>query len=607
MPVRLMANPAGLDMSQALASVVWRALRGQTRRSLWTCSVSLACTPMMLSPAHGQVENEAVLDSWAAHTGEQVEVDRSEDGAVTWSVSASVDIYQREVESPGEADLLTPRRDGSFHNATVSAEWRATQDGDHGSHFYVANTHSSDRAVQSLYRNRLTSLQAGVSRPGRRAVVGDVVANFSVLGAGTGLRGTALQWEAGRHTLEAFGGVVSDSWETLLGTRRLTDAIDAPVGKRHVYGMKFSTPIGERATVFATVQAFDDRAADALDGTYADGRPQPVSNARTSTLGVAYQRRFGGGRMFGLEVEHGASQADAFVSGDRRSDRAFSLSLRGDVPWSGGRYTLGLGHHDLGMDWAGIGAAALAGSRESYLSNSIQWDKGLSWRHDWLDGLTRQPWGDDTYRVMQGTSTHQLVWQPEWLKGGSLALHDIRSRTRDNAGANSRAQQTQASVSLVHGDWQGLVQWGLSGEDFYSTSGERVRLRDWQVAVGHSARDLSRNFLQLASYAVNVSAGRKAHTTGVDNRLLVRSAGVDLSSFSPVWGSLSLSHARQWVRLAVGGSEVPTRSTTLSYSKDLRSGLSLRVYASHLAQNVGLTYAQLREKAVGIQLSQAWP
>lgn len=587
-------------------SVRWM-YRSQPYRRLSRCCCWLACTAMMLSMAHAQSENEAVLDGWAAQTGEQVEVDRSEGGAVTWSVSASVDIYQRQVESPGEADLLTPRRDGRFHNAAVSAEWRATQDGDHGSHFYVANTHSSDRAVQALYRNKVTSLQAGISRPGRRAVVGDVVANFSTLGASTGLRGTALQWQAGRHTVEAFGGVVSDSWETLWGAKPLAYAVEGPSGKRHVYGTKFSTPLSERITVFATVQAFGDRVVEAIDGVYADSRPQPAFNGRTSTLGAAYQRRFGGGQVVDVEIEHGGSRADALASGDRRSDRAFSLSLRGDVPWSGGRYTLGLGHHDLGMDWAGIGAAALAGSRESYLSNSIQWDNGFSWRHDWLDGLTRQPWGDDTYSVMQGTSTHQLGWQPEWMKGGSLALHDIRTRTRDNAGANSRAQQTQASVSLVHGDWQGSVQWGLSGEDFYSVSGEQVRLRDWQVAVGHSTRDLSRNFLQLASYTVNVSAGRKAHTTGVDNRLLVRSAGVDLSTFSPVWGSLSLSHARQWVRLAVGGSEVPTRSTTLSYSKDLRSGLSLRVYASHLAQNVGLTYAQLREKAVGIQLSQAWP
>jgi hypothetical protein len=254
-----------------------------------------------------------------------------------------------------------------------------------------------------------------------------------------------------------------------------------------------------------------------------------------------------------------------------------------------------------------MGAAALAGTRESYLSNGLQWDNGLSWHHDWREGLNQLPWGETIYAATLISSTHRLAWQPAWMNGGSLALHDIRTRTEDNAGGDSQAHQTQAVVSLVHGDWQGSLQWGLSGQDFPTTSGERTRLRDWQLSVGHSARDMAPNVLRLASYSVNVFAGRQTHLTGVDGRMVVRSVGVDLSSFSPVWGGLSLAHSRQWVRLSLGAGEVPTRSTALSYSKALQSGLSIRLYASHLDQNVGLPYAELTEKTVGIQLSKTWP
>lgn len=576
-------------------------------RSLQRFGGLCASASLLLSVAHAQGGNDAVLDQWADQTGERVEVGRSADGAVTWRASVSVDGYRRDVSTPGDVDLLTPNRSGDFHNATVSGEWHAKRPDERESHFQIANTHSSDPAVHSRYRNQITTLQGGMAGPSHRVAAGDVVANFSTLGASTGLRGTALQWRPGRHTVDVFGGVVSDSWETLFGVKPRTTAYELPIRKRNVYGMKFSTPLSERITAFATVQTFDDRVVDAGDPAHTDGMPRPMHNAQSTTVGAAYQRTFGGGQTLELEAEFGGSRADAETPGDRLSDRAFSLGARGAVPWRGGRYTIGAGHHDLGMDWTGMGAAALAGTRESYLSNGLQWDNGLSWHHDWREGLNQLPWGEDIYAATLVTSTHRLGWQPAWMNGGSIALHDIRSRTDDNAGADSRAHQTQAVVSLVHGDWQGSLQWGLSGQDFPTASGERTRLRDWQMSVGHSARDMARNVLRLASYSVNVFAGRQTHLTGTDGRMVVRSVGVDLSGFSPVWGGLSLTHSRQWARLTLGGAEVPTRSTTLSYSKALRSGLSLRLYANHLDQNAGLPHAQLSERTVGIQLSQTWP
>ncbi len=562
---------------------------------------------LFLSVAHAQGGNDAVLNNWTDQTGERVEVGRSDDGAVTWRASVSVDGYRRDVESPGDVNLLTPSRSGDFHNATVSGEWRSKRADERESHLQIVNTDSSDPAVHARYRNQINTLQAGMAGPSHRATAGDVVANFSTLGASTGLRGMALQWRPGPLTVDVFGGVVTDSWETLFGQNPLPTLYEMPVRKRNVYGMKFSTPLSDQLTAFATVQTFDDRVIEAGEAAYTDGLPQPMQNARSTTAGAAYQRTFGGGQTLELEAEFGSSRADADAPDDRVSDRALSLGARGSVPWSAGRYTLGIGHHDLGMNWTGMGSAALAGSRESYVSNGLQWDNGLSWNHDWRDGFNQLPWGDDIYEATLITSTHRLGWQPAWMNGGSFALYDVRSQSEDNAGADSEAHQTQASVSLVHGDWQGSLQWGLSGQDFPTASGERTRLRDWQVSVGHSARDMARNGLRLTSYSVNVFAGRQTHLTGAEGRMLVRSVGIDLSSFSPVWGGLSLSHSRQWVRLVVGGSEVPTRSTTLSYSKALQSGLSIRLYASHLDQNVGLPYAELAEKTVGLQLSKTWP
>lgn len=601
-----MAFSASQVMPASLESLLGWLRRYGMRRFCWlSCAFPLLWVSQ--TQALAQTQNEDVLGNWAAQTGERVQVDRDENGTVSWRLSAVVDVYRREVESPGELDLLTANQNGNIHSATVSADWRSGQEGQPGSHFYFSNSHSSDRAVHARYRNQITSLQAGVSRPGGRVVVGDVVANHSILGTSTGLRGTALRWRAGRHTVEAFGGVVADSWATLVGTTPRTDAPAGPDGRRHVHGAKISTPLSERMTAFATVQAFDDRVNEAADSVYADSLPQQVFNGQSSTLGLAYERSFSGGQVIGFDAEYGGSRADALTPGDRRSDRAYSVGGRAEVPWSGGHYLLGMGKHDLGMDWAGIGAAAVAGSRESYVSNSVQIGEAWSWRHDWLDSLNRLPWGEDIYEAAQATSTHQLAWQPVWMDGGSLALYDIRTRTEDNADANARIHQTQASVSLVRGDWQGALQWALAAERVYGASGQSARLRDWQLSVGHNGRDLPRNRLQLGSYTVNVSAGRKTHVTAVDNRLQVRSVRVDLSGVSPTWGSLSLSHGRQWVRLAFGDNEVPTRSTTLDYSKTFRSGLSLRVYLSDLDQNAGLPYAQLNERTVGIQLSQTLP
>ncbi len=583
------------------------AHRRAPRRSLHWLGGWWAGASLVLSVAHAQGTRDAVLENWADQTGERIEVGRSADGTVSWRTTIAVDGYRRDVDSPGDASLLTPNRGGDFHHATVSGEWRATRAGERESHFQIVNTHSSDRSVLSRHENQITSLQGGLSGPSHRVAAGDVVANFSTLGASTGLRGTSLQWQTGRHTIEAFGGVVSDSWESLFGVRPLATAHEPTSRKRSVYGLKLGTPLSERVTAFATLQTFDDRVAGTGEAAFSDGGPDPVRNARSATVGATYQRTFGAGQTLDVDMELGASRSDAAASGERDSDRAASLNALGTVPWSGGRYSLALGHHDLGMRWSGLGAAALAGTRESYLSNGVQWDNGLSWHHDWREGNNRLPWGDAVFDAALATSTHRLSWQPAWMQGGSLALHDIRSRTRDNAGGASDAHQTQAVVSLVRGEWHGALQWGLSGQDFPTASGEQTRLRDWQVSAGRAARDMAANGLRLESLSVNVFAGRQIHLTGTDGRMLVRSAGFDLISFSPVWGSLSLAHTRQWVRLAVSGADVPTHNTTLSFSKALRSGLSIRVYVNHLDQNEGLLHARLAEKTVGIQLSRTWP
>ncbi|GAA6143040.1 hypothetical protein [Hydrogenophaga sp. 5NK40-0174] len=561
---------------------------------------------------HAQSGNEAVLEQWSEQTGEQVQVSRDEAGGVTWSVSASVDAYQRRVEAPADSQELTPYRNGDFHSVTTSGEWQSQKGDGQTSHVFFANTHSSDPAIHSLYRNQITTLQAGFGDASRRAAAGDVVANFSMLGASTGLRGISAQWQGSRHSVEGFSGVVVHSWETLFGTKALPDASDVPLRKRNVHGLKFNTALNEQVTVFATVQTFDDRklsgmaASVAGDSSYADSLPEPAYNAQSSTLGLSYRRSFGGGQTLDLVMEQGWSRAGNTSQASRTSAQAHNLNLQGSVPWSDGQYSLGLGHHELGMQWTGLGAAAYPGSRESYLTNGLQWDNGFSWLHDWRDGMSRQPWGDDVYEARLMTSTHQIGWQPEWMNGGMLALHDIRTRSSDNADNTSRAHKTQASVSMVSGGWQGSAQSGLSGQDVIAESGERERVRDWQVSVGHSAQDLAQNAFRLSSYSASVFAGRKSHLSRGDGRMVVRSVGFDLSSYSPVWGSLSLSHSRQWVRLAAGGEEVPTRNTTLDYVKELQNGLTFRIYASRLDQNLGLPYAELNEKLVGVQLSKSF-
>ncbi len=579
----------------------------------WT-SVAAAVL-FSVSVAQAQEQNAAVLDHWADQTGEQVELSHGDNGAVTWRVNTSVDIYRRSVTASGEEQQLTPYTSGNFHNASASGEWQSESPDGEASHVYFADSHTSDPSVQSRFRNQINTLQLGLSSPTHRLAAGDVVANFSMLGASTGLRGASAQWQGQSLGLEAFGGVVSDSWETLLGARPFSGAQEVPVRKRNVYGLKFSHPLSERVSAFATIQTFDDRRSDAVEhatnisgDAYTDSLPEPAYNAHSRTIGLAYQRSFDGGQSLGIDVERGWSDGDIAALGERTSANAHSLNIRAAIPWSEGhQYTLGLGHHDLGLHWQGLGAAALPGTREIYVTNGLQWNNGISWFHDWRNGMDRQVWGDGIYAAKLITSTHQLGWQPEWMEGGALALHDIRSRSSDNAGGASSAHKTQASVSLVSGGWQASVQWGLAGQTVNASTGEKQRVRDWQVSAGHSAQDLPRNPLGVSSYSASVFAGRKTHLSSAQGRLVVRSVGLDVSSFSPTWGSLSLSHSRQWVDLVVGGQSVPSRNTSLNYIKDLSSGLSLRVYASHLDQNPGLAYAQLSEKLVGVQLSKTFP
>lgn len=563
---------------------------------------------MCVATAQAQVANEEVLDRWSAQTGESVSVNRHADGTVAWRSSVEIEGYRRSVHSASDdLELVTPNSDGDFYRSFASGEWSSVQANGSESYFQFAHAKSNDRAMLSRFSSQIITLQAGVRNIGWKLEAGDVAVNYSSLGASTGLRGATLRLSAPHHDLEFFGGAVSDSWERLLGTQPLPLANEVHSRRRNVLGVKLSVPLNEQTIAFATSQFFNEKVVEAGDPAQQIALPAPKENARSSTLGVTYNRAFGPDKTLSVSAELGSSLASIDGSSGTNRGKAGHLSALVTAPWAHARYSFGMGHQYLGLNWAGMGAIAQGGSRDSYISNGLAWENGLSWTHDWRLGAEALPWGNEFYKTRLATSTHRVGWKPAGMNGSSIGLHHVKSNAKDNAGIESRAQQIQAVAALNSSHWQSTLKWDLAGRRYVSGSDERTRRRDWQASITHNQHDLSPNPIRVSAFSVNMYTGRQTFFSSPFDQAMVRSAGLEFSATSPAWGDVSLSHTRQWLHSSGHGRNMPSKTTTLSLNSSIGAGLLLRIYVSYIDSQIGLSQFQYNEQTVGIQIKTNWP
>lgn len=422
---------------------------------LLIAALSLAA-PAMVAASDA---NQAVLERWRGLTGQALAVD--DDGRLhrpsPWRLrgQVSVDVYAQDLDlDPGVPVVpgqLSPVDEGLHGRLQLQLDARTEVPDDQPQDYVLASLRSTDdRGQAPRYATQLQNLQAGRAAAGYGVAVGDVVANFSPLSSNLGLRGLqgALGWE--QLALTAYAGIVAESWESLVNASPREAGQPARTQRlRDVAGSKLEwTPVAAWS-LFATVQAYGDRASDDPLLT------TPRAQGQVASLGA---RRAQENSTLALEAAWSLRDPD---DGDEADGHAVTASF--NQRWS--RLGLRLLAQDIAPEFASLAQMAAPGMQEQALGVDVDLLPGVSWSVDARNGASRRLAAGLTEETELDTLSQRLNCQLPALPAWTLTLADLRNREISPLGEKKRNRSTQAQIVYAAQQWQAQLQHAEGAQD----------------------------------------------------------------------------------------------------------------------------------------------
>ena len=536
-------------------------------------------------------DNNQALAAWqqSADGTAQPELVKQADGGtkIEWHGGVTLNKY---VTSASGGTLQTPQTSGSYYNAQISSDLRATSPDGDTSFAQVSLTNSNDRAVLSQYPTQINSLVVGRAGPGYQMSFGDTALTLSQLaGSLGGMRGFLAQKQFGSSTIvSGAAGVLSPSWEALEGVVPRTQFL------RNAYAAKVETKWGESTQLFLIQEGYSDDQSS-LDSSASLLMP---ASASVTTTGFGYQKD-----SLNVTGEVGASRWQE--SGQTEHS---SLAYVLDARWTQQYYGLYGGHHDTGLYYTSLAGQAAPGLKETFVGGN--WT-AASWLGLNLD-LRRSenklagslPNGQTTVNTSRtdAVTTQENITFGQKLPGLNLALQQSVSNGMNSDGGGNKTTGFGVNTQYSGQSWNGGVGYNLNKVANPSAVGLSAKTATWTYSLG-------RNFMGepgatgpawMASMNASVNVQRYMPDSGGSTSN--QNFNLQLHLQRDRWGMFDANYGEGYISSPVGGAQVRTRTYSVSATHPFGQQSSIRFYLSNNGNIAGAPDQVYSTRQVGAEL-----
>ncbi|MDO9372081.1 MAG: hypothetical protein Q7U07_05765 [Gammaproteobacteria bacterium] len=527
-------------------------------------------------------DNSQVIQQWEGAGGQAPQIISEQDGGtrIEWHGGIAWDKYVN--ESTG-GDTLTPQRNGSFYTAQVTSDLRGTGPGGDISYFQFAGTHTNDRAVLSN-PSQISVFRIGRVGQGYKFEAGDVVANFSTLGANTPMRGLYGEGFLEKVYVGVSAGIISESWETLANTAPRTRYL------RNAYAAKVDLPMGESTHFFATSQGYSDDSSSGTPGTVAGGTiALAAADGRNTTLGFNHQQG-----QFSLQGEVGTSY---WKEAEQQSHNDQALVLDGGYQLS--TVKLPAGNHDIGTDYPSISAGGGAGVKETYINASWPAKSWLTLNADLRHSENK---ADNSSATDSGALN--AIINIEAVPGLSSNLAYSESNGKNSDGGRNTNKNHGAGLNYAYQSWNGGVNFQQSKLTNSGASASNSTTDTWSYLVGKTWSDANQAI--AASWNLNLNLGFGTSRQDLDSGASTNGENtrVNLTAQHVRWGNLTAAYGYNTISSPTDGSKSEQRQyqieTAHSFDKQNRTGIKFYWQRSESFTGAAFGYT---ERKLGFQLS----
>jgi hypothetical protein len=549
-------------------------------------------------------DNSQVLQQWEGAGGQAPQIVSEQGGGtrIEWHGGIAWDKY---VNKSTGGDTLTPQHNGSFYVAQVTSDLRGTQPDGDVSYFQFSGNHSNDRAVLS------NPSQVGVFRIGQvgqayKFEAGDVIANFSTLGANTPMRGLYGEGFLGKAYVGASAGVISESWEALANT--------APRSRylRNAYAAKIDLPMGESTHFFVTNQGYSDDSSSGIPGTVVGGTIALAdANGRNTTLGFNHQQG-----QFSLQGEVGTGYWQE-AGQESYNDHAVVL----DAGYQLSTVTLRAGHHDIGTYYTSISAMGGAGVNENFINASWPAKSWLSLNIDLRNsenklaappspatapGSTIPPVNTTGNSSKTDSGSLNANINIEAVPGLSSNLVYMETKGENSDGGRNTNKNHGAGLNYLYQTWNGSVNYQQSITNNSGTTSSNSTTDTWNYLVGKTWSDGDQDTAPSWNLNLNFGFGTSNQTLDSGASTKGENALVNLTAQHFNWGNLTAAYGYNTITSPLDGSKSEQRQyqieTAHSFAKQNRAGI--KFYWQHSDSFTGAAFGYTEQK-LGLQLSYA--
>ena len=573
-----------------------------SRLAILASAAQLACGLTVVQQAQAQSANEVLLQQWANQTGQAAQVVQGEQGVqLEWNGQSSLDVYSNSVSSPSGNPALSPIRPGTFERLTLGGDLRGVGPQGDVNYLQAVATQSTDRSVLSRYNPQLFSLQAGRAGPGYQFAAGDVVANYSGLGANMGLRGISATNQIDRLTVNGFAGTVAESWESLFNVSPRNGGPARLTYLRDVYGTKVNYQATREVLLFGTLQSRRDRQRS-LESDATGVVPRPSQSAAAATTGVRYQTQWAADQTLVIGGEVGRSRSENLATSETFNDTAVLLDAQGRI----GTLALRAGFHKLGNRWASVGQTAAPGIREAYAGGDWQFAPEWIWGSDVRRTDNSQVLGAISLKSELDSLANRLSWTPQSLPGWNMSLSDLRNRTTDATGGTGENNSWQVSVNRSVAPWVASLTLGRTVQSFERQPASGSRTTHWQLNGGRSWSDATAETPASLTFSLQALLGMQNQVLALPASNKVRTAGLTGALTTGRWGSLNYNWQFQSIDPENARPKLTTRQWTLDYSRQLSDQWTVKGYWRDIRRNHGSLLAAVDERVLGFQVAYLW-
>lgn len=543
-----------------------------------------------MSDADRQAANLQLIQSWQQQTGQATNGNLSE--PVEFHGQTSLNVYSNNASIPSGNSALSSMVPSDFSQFGFQGDLRVKSTNDTVTYLQGSLSSTNDRSVQSRYEAQINNLQAGRTGNGYQFLLGDVVADFSGLSSGLGLRGALASMEFGGFTATGFAGTVAESWEALNQRSALDGLPPRNSYLRDVLGLKGEYKVSGELTAYATVQNYNDKANSAPLPPLS-----PAFGGNIVSAGVKYNAD-----LLQVTSEFAHSSKHDQIAGSDATDNAFVI----DGTYSFSKVKLRTGFHDVGVNFASLSGGSASGVREWYASTDWTITPELSWNLGVRDAITR--WVGGTGHAATDTLSNSFTYNVLTVPGLGFGLTDTRIKSKDALGDSSSNDSTQFAATYASSLWSANAGVGLGHSRNPANNVADSNTQQWQVGLGRNWSNASAD--APASWTLGVQGTLAAQV----QKLIVAltesrssSIGLNVTYSSDKWGNVNAGLQRQKTsQPTLGAPDLLTTSLNLDWSKEFQGKWTFKTYATYNLRNHGDVLLQADERTVGMQGVFRW-